>query len=100
MRRALENHEFEVHYQPLYATGTGRIVGAEALVRWNHPSRGLLSPAYFIGLAEETGLILPLGHWVLEESCRRARMWQERYPEPLRMAVNLSARQSQQAGLV
>jgi len=78
----------------------GKILGAEALVRWNHPTRGLLAPAAFIGLAEDTGLILPLGRLVLERACRQAREWRERFNMPLSIAVNLSARQFQQAGLV
>jgi diguanylate cyclase (GGDEF)-like protein/PAS domain S-box-containing protein len=100
LRHAIERAELEVHYQPIVAVGTGRFIGAEALVRWNHPERGLLSPAHFIGLAEETGLILPLGRFVLDEACRRARLWRERFGHPLSISVNLSARQFQQPGLV
>jgi EAL domain-containing protein (putative c-di-GMP-specific phosphodiesterase class I) len=100
LRRALERSELEVFYQPVVAVGDGAIVGSEALVRWNHPERGLLAPAHFIGLAEETGLILPLGRFVLEEACRRVRSWRDRFDVVLTMSVNLSSRQFQQPGLV
>ncbi|HEX7579932.1 MAG TPA: EAL domain-containing protein, partial [Thermoanaerobaculia bacterium] len=101
LRLAVERKEFEVHYQPILSLGDGRITGFEALVRWHHPERGLLFPADFLELAEETGLILPIGDYVLEESCRRLRAWQEEYPvtPPLSMSVNLSARQFRQADL-
>lgn len=95
LRRALGAGEFELHYQPTVAVKTGRICGVEALLRWRHPHRGMISPAQFIPLAEETGLIVPLGRWVLEESCRQARQWQAEFPmaRPLTMSVNLSVRQ-------
>ncbi|MDP9372722.1 MAG: EAL domain-containing protein, partial [Chloroflexota bacterium] len=102
LRRGLERGEFRVYYQPQVALATGRMTGMEALVRWAHPARGLLPPAEFIPLAEETGLILPLGRWVLTEACRQARAWQEQYPgapAPI-MSVNLSASQFQQPHLV
>ncbi|HET8628398.1 MAG TPA: EAL domain-containing protein [Thermomicrobiales bacterium] len=101
LRRALEREEFVVHYQPKVALATGRLEGVEALVRWQHPERGLLPPAAFIALAEETGLIRPLGRWVLVEACRQARAWQARHPAgpPLVMAVNLTAPQFQQPHL-
>ena len=84
---ALERGEFEIHYQPQVALGTGRLVGFEALLRWRHPQRGLISPADFIPFAEETGLILPIGQWVLERACSDAMKW----PSDLSVAVNLSA---------
>ena len=103
LRRALEREEFVVHYQPLYcASETGgpmRICGAEALVRWQHSEFGLIPPAEFIPLAEATGLIVPLGEWVLRTACARNRAWQECGYQPLTVAVNLSARQFQQRGL-
>ena len=101
LRRGIELGELKVYYQPKVEISDGRVVGMEALVRWHHPERGLISPAEFIPLAEETGLILPLGRWVLEEACRQAREWQERYPGCLpTMSVNLSAKQFQQPHLL
>ncbi len=95
LRRAVERGEFRVRYQPEVELSTGRIVGFEALVRWEHPKQGLVSPARFIPVAEETGLIVPIGRWILEEACRRAKEWREGRPNgpPLAMSVNLSARQ-------
>jgi diguanylate cyclase (GGDEF)-like protein/PAS domain S-box-containing protein len=95
LRCALERGEFVVHYQPKVNIGTGEIVGVEALLRWKHPERGLLPPADFVPLAEETGLIMPLGRWVLEEACRQVKEWHKLYPsdQPLAVNVNLSARQ-------
>ena len=102
LRRAIERHEFRVFYQPKVALESGRITGMEALVRWEHPSRGLVSPLEFIPVAEETGMIIPIGNWVLREACRQVQHWQEEYPEaaPLVMNVNLSARQFRQPNLV
>ncbi|HET8632047.1 MAG TPA: EAL domain-containing protein [Thermomicrobiales bacterium] len=100
--RAITRGEFRVQYQPIVRLDTGRVVGAEALVRWERPGRGLVPPGEFIPLAEETGLIVPLGRWVLREACRQAREWHEAHPHhpPLAMSVNLSARQLRQPGLV
>lgn len=102
LRRAIEQGEFLLHYQPKVVLKDGEIFGVEALVRWEHPEQGLVSPARFIPVAEETGLIVPLGRWVLKEACRQAKEWQERYPAdpPLAMSVNLSARQFRDLGLV
>jgi diguanylate cyclase (GGDEF)-like protein/PAS domain S-box-containing protein len=101
LRRALERGELRVFYQPIIHLQTGRIAGFEALARWQHPERGLIMPDDFIPMAEETGLILPIGLWVLEEACRTLRRWQERPGgEALKMAVNLSARQFSQPDLV
>jgi diguanylate cyclase (GGDEF)-like protein len=102
LRRAVERGEFILHYQPVVSLRTGRITGFEALVRWQHPERGLVQPADFIPVAEETGLILPMGRWVLSEACRQVREWNDLFPraEPLGIGVNLSARQFSQSGLV
>jgi diguanylate cyclase (GGDEF)-like protein/PAS domain S-box-containing protein len=101
MRAALERGEFLVYYQPKVALDSGRVEGMEALVRWQHPTRGLISPVAFVPLAEETGLIRPLGQWVLEEACRQTRRWCEQAPDlGLVTSVNLSARQFQQPTLV
>jgi len=102
LRRALDRGEMRVHYQPIVSLATGRIAGFEALARWAHPERGMIQPDDFIPLAEETGLILPLGMWVLEEACRELRRWQDASPrgEAPTMAVNLSAGQFLQPDLV
>jgi diguanylate cyclase (GGDEF)-like protein/PAS domain S-box-containing protein len=99
LRQALERDQLEVYYQPLVRISDRTIVGAEALVRWNHPERGVLGPAQFISLAEDTGLILPLGRLVLEQACRQAKRWREVHDVSLSIGVNLSARQFQQPGL-
>src|SRR5215207_3129605 len=101
LRRAVERNEFVVHYQPEVSLATGGIVGFEALVRWKHPERGLLSPEQFIPLAEETGLIVPIGEAVLKEACRQAKECHEhRLADPPAVCVNLSARQFREPGLV
>ncbi|WP_426210266.1 putative bifunctional diguanylate cyclase/phosphodiesterase [Massilia sp. TWP1-3-3] len=93
LRLALQRDEFVLHYQPQLDLATGRIIGMEALVRWQHPERGLLGPLEFIGLAEETGLIVPIGNWVLRTACVQNRQWQHEGLRHIRVAVNLSARQ-------
>ncbi len=95
LRAALERQEYRVFYQPKVSIGSGEIVGMEALVRWEHPERGLLTPSEFLAVAEETGLVVPMGEWVLGEACRQAKEWQGRYPKdpPLAVSVNLSAKQ-------
>lgn len=93
LRRGLERDELALHYQAKVETRTGRIIGVEALVRWHHPNLGLISPAHFIPLAEETGLIVPLSKWVLKEACSQNLAWQKQGLPALRIAVNLSARQ-------
>jgi diguanylate cyclase (GGDEF)-like protein/PAS domain S-box-containing protein len=100
LRGALGREELELHYQPQVDLVHGRISGFEALLRWRHPVRGLVSPAEFIPLAEETGLIVPIGEWVLREACRQARIWSGQFDPKLCMAVNLSARQFVHAGLL
>jgi len=100
LRKGLERDELEVHYQPLYSFGEQRIVGAEALVRWRHPTNGLISPVRFIPMAEETGLILPLGRYVLDRACRQVRSIRDRLGVDLPISVNLSPRQFQQSGLL
>ena len=100
LRKALEQGELVLYYQPQVSLQTGRIVGVEALVRWFHPDLGMVPPADFIPLAEETGLIVPIGEWVLRTACRDGQRWQELGFRPLRVAVNLSARQFQQRDLV
>lgn len=99
LRKAIERDELILLYQPQVSLETGEVIGSEALVRWMHPEMGLISPARFIPLAEETGLIVPLGEWVLRTACHQAAQW-ERAGTPLRQAVNVSARQLSERGLV
>jgi len=100
MHKALARNEFELHYQPQYDCASGRLTGFEALLRWRHPERGLLYPGTFMQIAEETGLIVPIGEWVLNAACRQAQQWRELFPGHRVMAVNLSARQFQNADIV
>lgn len=98
--RALERSEFELYYQPQITCHTGRIAGVEALIRWNNPERGLVMPGQFISLAEQTGAILPIGTWVLEQACRQCKAWQDKFEIPLRMGVNVSVKQLQTHDIV
>jgi EAL domain-containing protein (putative c-di-GMP-specific phosphodiesterase class I) len=100
--RALERNELTLDYQPIVSLRTGKIAGFEALLRWMHPSRGMVSPLEFISVAEETGLIIPIGQWVLNQACRQTREWQKRYPQtpPLQVSVNLSPKQFMQRDLI
>jgi EAL domain-containing protein (putative c-di-GMP-specific phosphodiesterase class I) len=91
LRFALERNEFVLHYQPKIDLKSGEITGVEALVRWRHPQRGLVGPVQFISIAEDCGLMLPIGRWVLRESCRRAKAWQEAGLPDIEMAVNVSS---------
>ena len=99
LRRALERGQLVLHYQPQVETASGRIIGVEALVRWQHPELGLLPPASFIAIAEETGLVVPVGQWVLHAACATQRTWRETGLPPLRMSINLSPRQFLHDGL-
>jgi len=102
LQRAMAGHEFELYYQPIISLEDSKLVGHEALIRWNHPRKGLLLPGDFIPLAEDTGLIIALGRWALQEACRQARTWQLEHPEVggMRMSVNMSARQFHHVDLV
>lgn len=100
LRHAIENDEFELHYQPKVTIASGEIASMEALVRWRHPEQGLISPSEFIPLAEEIGLIIPLGAWVLMTACQQNKRWQQKGLPKLRVAVNLSAAQFKQQNLV
>ena len=98
LRAAIENDEFEIYYQPIIDLNTGQITGTEALVRWNHPTRGFTSPDVFIPLAEEQGLIVHIGEWVLRKACTMAHQWRQNGRDDLQMAINVSPRQCQEPG--
>lgn len=100
IRRALKNREFVLHYQPVYALKSRRIDGFEALIRWQHPARGLLPPAEFMEVAEQSGLIIPMGEWVLQTACKQAQAWNVATGRPLTIAVNLSPSQLADKNLV
>jgi diguanylate cyclase (GGDEF)-like protein len=102
LRRALDRDEFRVHYQPIVSLDNGQLAGFEALLRWEHPERGSISPGDFISMAEDTGLIVPIGMWILKEACQQLAKWQWQSPSnrQLFMSVNLSSRQLAQSGLV
>jgi diguanylate cyclase (GGDEF)-like protein len=100
LRRGLDRREFEMFFQPIVDLAEGTLVGAEALLRWRHPERGLVLPGDFIGIAEETGLIVPLGEWILSEACSLARTWQRAGHPPVPVSVNLSVRQFREEKLV
>lgn len=102
LRLAIERREFQVYYQPIVSLKTGTITGFEALVRWQHPERGLIVPAEFIPLAEENGLIVPLGYWVLRQACHQIKLWQTQYPcsPPLTVSVNISGKQFSEPDLI
>src|SRR5579864_1265111 len=93
LRGALERGELSLYYQPQFEVRTVRLAGSEALLRWNHPVRGMISPGQFIPIAEESGLIVPIGTWVLQEACRQNYLWQQAGYDPIRVAVNISAQQ-------
>ncbi|MYL34776.1 EAL domain-containing protein [Pontibacillus yanchengensis] len=100
LRKAMKEQQFELHYQPQKDIGSERVVGLEALLRWNHPEKGYISPATFIPIAEKTSLILQIGNWVLHEACKQNKLWQDQGYSPVVVGVNLSAKQFHQADLV
>jgi EAL domain-containing protein (putative c-di-GMP-specific phosphodiesterase class I) len=102
LRTAIDEQQFMLYYQPTIDLQTGRLTGVEALVRWQHPRRGIVPPMEFIPLAEESGLIVPLGQWAIQEACRQVRVWQKEIPadEPIALNVNLSARQLRHPNIV
>lgn len=100
LRHALDRQEFVLYYQPQIDIMTGKMVGVEALIRWNHPTKGCISPAKFIPLAEETGLIVPIGEWVIRTACRQSTEWRKKGFSDVRISVNLSAKQFQQPDFV
>jgi diguanylate cyclase (GGDEF)-like protein len=100
LRGAICRNELELHFQPQVEISSGRIIGLEALVRWNHPVRGMISPATFIPIAEETGMIVPLGRWVFDEACRHARLWQQEGIAPQALGVNVSTIQCKKSDII
>jgi EAL domain-containing protein (putative c-di-GMP-specific phosphodiesterase class I) len=102
LRCAIEAEQFQLFYQPIWSLETNSITGFEALIRWPHSERGMISPAEFIPIAEETGLIVPIGQWVIQEACRQMKIWKDQFPsaQPLTVSVNLSARQFSDPNLV
>ncbi|MGZ8866989.1 MAG: putative bifunctional diguanylate cyclase/phosphodiesterase, partial [Thermoanaerobaculia bacterium] len=100
LRHAVSQNEMVLHYQPIVRASSGAVVGVEALIRWQHPDRGLLAPAHFISLAEVSGLIVPIGEWVIQTACKQVRQWQKKLDYPITVALNLSARQFQHGDLV
>ena len=102
LRQAIERQEFLLHYQPIVSLVTGKLVGFEALIRWQHPERGLVSPTEFISIAEDIGLIVPIGEWVMHQACQQMREWQLKFPlaANLKISVNLASQQIQEAKLI
>lgn len=100
LQRALTNHELQVYYQPIVELETGAIASFEALLRWQHPTKGIISPTAFIPIAEETGLIVPIGNWVLQAACHQLRQWQQSFSQHLTISVNVSARQFVRSELI
>jgi len=100
LRKAIENKEFELYYQPQIEVATNDLVGVEALIRWNHPKMGMVSPIKFIPLAEETGLIKPIEEWVLKQACSQNKKWQEKNYKPITMSVNMSSRRFNSSEIV
>ena len=102
LRQGFERQEFKIHYQPIVVLQTNKIIGFEALLRWQHPSRGMVPLTEFMPVVEETGLMIPIGWWVIREACRQMRVWQEQFPTeaPLTISVNISSKQFSQPDLV
>ncbi|MFZ0499298.1 MAG: EAL domain-containing protein [Steroidobacteraceae bacterium] len=100
LHRAIERHEFVLHYQPIMRLDSGELIGVEALIRWRHPQRGLVPPAQFVPIAEESGFIAPIGRWVLHEACRQSRAWRAAGLPPLRIAINISTVELRDKGFV
>ncbi len=100
LRHAVDREEFTIHYQPQIKLSSQEVFGIEALIRWNHPQRGIIYPKEFIRLLEETGLIIPLGEWILKQACVQTKLWQDKREIPLHIAINLSAKQISQKGFV